>query len=339
MHHAAWLFMALLFLAQTIHAALAINFHETNLGGNSVEWLNANAEIQIDFAPVGRLNANSIFVGGSPPYVGCVWDECGEDPLETGLTFEEWVDTGVALFAHNIRIELNCPSGTVQYYVKDRHYPMCGGMWEPVYWGSSMPAFSPCDGCQSLSPAEHDFGVVTQPGPQTTTFTIRNEGEACAPISGLVFTQYPDSLFTVEPTSYELPPGGAQEFMVTYLGDNRGEVVRDIYTTHGRFTCRVDDRTSSGVDSPGSPADFGLCAFPNPFNPSTTLAFHLPKPGEVRLDLYDARGAHVNKLLREWRAAGDHHVMLATDGWPTGLYLCVLESEGRRQANKLLLVR
>ena len=38
-------------------------------------------------------------------------------------------------------------------------------------------------------------------------------------------------------------------------------------------------------------------AYPNPFNPSTTIRFSLPKSSKVRLEIYDIRGRLVNSLI------------------------------------------
>jgi hypothetical protein len=43
---------------------------------------------------------------------------------------------------------------------------------------------------------------------------------------------------------------------------------------------------------------------PNPFNPSTLIAFELAAPGRVHLDIYDAAGRRVRRLLDEERPAG-----------------------------------
>jgi hypothetical protein len=51
-------------------------------------------------------------------------------------------------------------------------------------------------------------------------------------------------------------------------------------------------------------------AFPNPFNPNTTLRFDLAKSGVVRLDIVDVRGRIVRSLVRcRQAAAGEHRVV------------------------------
>ncbi len=80
-------------------------------------------------------------------------------------------------------------------------------------------------------------------------------------------------------------------------------------------------------DLPGVPSDFALHpAYPNPFNPSTTIRFDLPEAAEVSLLIYDMLGREVARLVTGRRGPGYHQV--TWDGRnaegrsvPTGLYI------------------
>ena len=48
--------------------------------------------------------------------------------------------------------------------------------------------------------------------------------------------------------------------------------------------------------------------FPNPFNPSTAIAFNLPEPGEVLLTVFDPLGRKIRTLVAGQRPAGRHQV-------------------------------
>lgn len=69
----------------------------------------------------------------------------------------------------------------------------------------------------------------------------------------------------------------------------------------------------SAVDGQGGgnlPAVLELADnFPNPFNPTTTIRFGLPREERVVLDVFDVRGRLVNSLLNETRPAGYHTVV------------------------------
>ncbi|MCP4291370.1 MAG: hypothetical protein GY780_05995 [bacterium] len=83
---------------------------------------------------------------------------------------------------------------------------------------------------------------------------------------------------------------------------------------------------------------------PNPFNPQTTLSFLLPSDGRVCLEIFDARGARVMKLLDEVRSAGSHEILWnGTDSrgmaMPSGVYFSRLSFGGKGLTGRMALVR
>ncbi len=87
-----------------------------------------------------------------------------------------------------------------------------------------------------------------------------------------------------------------------------------------------------------------LAASPNPFNPSVTVTFRLPRPGRVTLAVYDPRGRRIAVLASGPHAVGEHRVTwcgTADDGWsvPSGTYLLRLKSEAGHDARTVVLVR
>jgi hypothetical protein len=85
-------------------------------------------------------------------------------------------------------------------------------------------------------------------------------------------------------------------------------------------------------------------AVPNPFNPSTQIAFDLPQAGPVRLAVYDLRGALV-RLLTDGPLAAGRQVAVwdgrddAGRGLASGVYFIRLDAGGRRAQQKALLLK
>jgi len=84
-------------------------------------------------------------------------------------------------------------------------------------------------------------------------------------------------------------------------------------------------------------------AFPNPFNPSTTIRFSLPVTQAVRLNVYAVDGKHIAALVNEQRPPGPHSVTWnGTDdnGQPaaSGTYVYRLEAGEFVEAKRLTLV-
>jgi photosystem II stability/assembly factor-like uncharacterized protein len=87
-----------------------------------------------------------------------------------------------------------------------------------------------------------------------------------------------------------------------------------------------------------------LPAVPNPFNPQTTIHFELAVAGRVRVDVYDARGRRVRRLVDHELPAGPHS--RSFDGrddrggaLASGVYFLLLEAPDRRARTRITLVR
>jgi len=74
------------------------------------------------------------------------------------------------------------------------------------------------------------------------------------------------------------------------------------------------------------PADFVLRQnHPNPFNPSTTIQFHLPVSSEVKLEVFDVRGEKISTIVDGERTAGIYRVSWHAP-FPSGTYFYRLEA-------------
>ena len=96
---------------------------------------------------------------------------------------------------------------------------------------------------------------------------------------------------------------------------------------------------------PGAPRVLAFrSVVPNPFNPSTKIAFDLPKRGTVKLTVYDMRGRAVRNLIDEvmdpgvhdavWNGRGDDGAKQAA-----GVYLMRLAAGGRQLATKVVMAK
>jgi len=101
--------------------------------------------------------------------------------------------------------------------------------------------------------------------------------------------------------------------------------------------------TASPVQMPEA-ADLVLGAYPNPFNPMTTIEFTVPQDGQVELAVFDLGGRRVRSLLDGTRPAGTH--TLVWDGrndagrpLPSGTYLVRARAGTGMATGKLLLAK
>ena len=87
------------------------------------------------------------------------------------------------------------------------------------------------------------------------------------------------------------------------------------------------------------PNQFSLSAFPNPFNPTTTITFSLSESGIVKLDLFDLLGRNVARLNDGVLTAGQHEFRFDGRNLASGVYLARLSSTRASQTVKLLLLK
>ncbi|MFH1277901.1 MAG: M20/M25/M40 family metallo-hydrolase [Candidatus Eisenbacteria bacterium] len=85
-------------------------------------------------------------------------------------------------------------------------------------------------------------------------------------------------------------------------------------------------------------------AEPNPFNPTTTLRFHLPSTTRVELHVFNSGGRLVRTLVDGNREAGDHAVVWTGDDdggrdVPSGVYFYRMKADRFTETKKMVLVR
>lgn len=84
---------------------------------------------------------------------------------------------------------------------------------------------------------------------------------------------------------------------------------------------------------------FLLRAYPNPFNPSTTIEYVLPERAEVTLEVFDMLGRRTALLDAGRRDAGRHTARFDGTGHSSGIYLARLRSGARTVTERMLLLR
>ncbi|MGD1048017.1 MAG: FlgD immunoglobulin-like domain containing protein [Candidatus Krumholzibacteriaceae bacterium] len=84
--------------------------------------------------------------------------------------------------------------------------------------------------------------------------------------------------------------------------------------------------------------------YPNPFNPATAIKFYLPKPADVKLDVYDISGRLVETLAHSHMSAGNHEVEwqgtnLNGNKVSSGAYFYRLRAGKHELVRKMILLR
>ena len=88
------------------------------------------------------------------------------------------------------------------------------------------------------------------------------------------------------------------------------------------------------------PNDFSLSkAYPNPFNPVTTLNFGIPVEAEVFLKVYNLQGREVSSLISGNMEAGYHSVVWDANSYASGVYFVKMVAGEFVNTQKLMLVK
>ncbi len=102
----------------------------------------------------------------------------------------------------------------------------------------------------------------------------------------------------------------------------------------------------SSIEDPlPSPVTARMTNHPNPFNPRTILHFSIPRPGPVKVEIFDIRGRRVRILLDEYCPAGAHEVVWnglndADQSVSSGQYFARMSAtQGNPLTRKLTLLR
>lgn len=117
------------------------------------------------------------------------------------------------------------------------------------------------------------------------------------------------------------------------------------YTIYGTdFFPKPDSTNQNNLASNQIGAENILSSYPNPFNASTTIQYHLPQAGWVKLAIYDARGRKVKILVNgcqpegwqtvQWDGASEAGVTIAS-----GIYWLRLDAHPIVASQKILLLK
>jgi len=124
-------------------------------------------------------------------------------------------------------------------------------------------------------------------------------------------------------------------FDALYVPDENQEHIAITAASAAWFLAEIRHDVTAVDASPAAPV--ALQAWPNPFNPSTTVAFTTTAPGRVTLEAYDLRGRRAATLIDDVLAAGEHE-HLWSPALPSAPYLLRLSTPSGSRTTRVLLL-
>jgi hypothetical protein len=131
---------------------------------------------------------------------------------------------------------------------------------------------------------------------------------------------------------------------VKFLPDNKLQFIPKnnvtAYTNIIPYDGSEFDRTGVEKENLGIPSEFALKRnYPNPFNPSTTISYALPKSAEVKLIVYDILGRELATLVNEKQTAGNYRVSFDGRNYASGIYFCKLTADAKVKTLKMMMLK
>lgn len=235
----------------------------------------------------------------------------------------------------NGNFSLSLPAGTYDVEVSLEYYTTVTGITIEVTAGSIttidginliwIPVFNP----PQNGNVDPNTGLVTWDPPE--------------PYPGAVligYNIYLDGVFLefITETSYQLENliNGLQ-YTVGITAVYEGDIESDFVTLDFLYS-----GTNTGNDLIATTELNGN--YPNPFNPTTTIAFSLKEAGHAVLEIFNVKGESIKQLVSDQLAAGQHSVVWnGTDnsGKPvsSGIYFYKLSSKNFSATRKMILMK
>lgn len=192
---------------------------------------------------------------------------------------------------------------------------------------------------------ELDFGEVELRDRVTKKVGFFNGGNEDVTITSITSE---NRLFVVSP-NFQPPTtlriGEAVDIQVVFRPTEEGDFAGDIIIETNDETPPVihclAHTPGVGVNEDAViPVEYALGeAYPNPFNPTTTIPFALPIAQDISLTIHDVSGRLVTTVASGSFAAGHHSVQFDASDLTTGVYMYKLNAGDFSVTSKLVLVK
>ena len=274
----------------------ASNIVLSDIGNTSLtaSWTNGNGAKRIVL--MNTVNSFTDPVNGTDPSANAVWQNAGQQVVYNGVGSSVPVTGLSQLTSYWFRVyEYNGAGVTTVYMISTAaNNPIEGDQTLPVELSSFTAILT------------SDFFVrlhwITQSETEVRGFYIyrgtANDVGSAVKVSPLIEASNTSGQHSYEFIDTELTNPGTYYYWLNVQDLDGGE------SYHGPTTVYYDNDASHGA--PGIPLVSGFSSiYPNPFNPSTTIAYGLNKNADVSFIIYNSRGQIVRNISEGQKAAGN----------------------------------
>lgn len=80
-------------------------------------------------------------------------------------------------------------------------------------------------------------------------------------------------------------------------------------------------------------------AYPNPFNPETTIPYSVNKPTNVKIEIFNSVGQKISSLIDSNHVPGTYKIHFKADKLASGLYIIRMNANGKMYYQKIILIK
>lgn len=192
-----------------------------------------------------------------------------------------------------------------------------------------------------------NFGTIAPGDTAVVNLTLRNPGTAGLQIDS-VFTFLQGDVEVLTAVPFLIDPVSNTSIVLEWTPESEGVLNDTLYVFHQAenlpnpvvVSLSGEAILTSVGDPAGIPGEFRLGQnFPNPFNPSTTIRYTVPKKADIRISVYNSLGEKVTDLVKSVKLPGEYEVVWNAKGVASGIYFYRLESDEFTITKKLLLIK
>ena len=150
-------------------------------------------------------------------------------------------------------------------------------------------------------------------------------------------------VFYNNPYDYDIRKVASEEDRIILSGIwDKAVLITTCTTTFTReflFDFEVEMETVIGVDTTPLYAFELHKAYPNPFNPSTTISFNLPRDEIVSVSVFNASGQKVDDLFDGSMTAGEKRIFWKPSQLAGGVYFVAVTTSHGTKTTKMLMLK
>ena len=186
-----------------------------------------------------------------------------------------------------------------------------------------------------------NFGVTNVNSSAERVFRIANDADAQDLLVGRVGISGGNS-FSVSRNVriLTLDPGESEEITVRFSPSVAGELTGELEIVHSGNNIENPIKiTLRGEALPQGEVFVLEQNYPNPFNATTIIPYALSQTAEVKLDVFDALGRHIQTLVDGQQSPGRYNQPFRANDVSSGLFIYRIVVDGESETGKLLLVK